>query len=184
MKIARTLVFAALGMLAFAPPSVAILYVCPTDSPGPCAAQELSPLPGEMVELYVQGSNGALVNITVSNGTIDNFVPEPSEVVQSHPSVFGPMVTNLRITGVRAMPVDPPTTTFRLGTLFVDASSGNINVSVALGSEGVAAGDVIEVINPAVIATPEPTGWLMLTAGSAVLAALSRLRSRQAKRRM
>ncbi len=82
------------------------------------------------------------------------------------------------------MPVDPPTTTFRLGTLFVDASSGNINVSVALGSEGVVAGDVIEVINPAVIAVPEPTGWLMLTAGSAVLAALSRLRSRQAKRRM
>ncbi len=78
MKIARTLVFAALGMLAFAPSSAADLFVCPTVSPpGPCDAQELFPSPGEVIELYVQGSNGVDVTIEVSGGMITNFRPEP-----------------------------------------------------------------------------------------------------------
>ena len=175
MKIAHTLVFAVLGMLALAPPSAAILYVCPTDSPGPCATQELLPLSGEVIELYVQGSNGVNVTINVSSGTIESFLPESSEVVEYH---LNPAATQIRILGVRTTPDDPPTTTFQLGTLTVDASSGNINVAVAVGGEGVAAGDEIELINPDTIATPEPTGWLMLTAGSALLAALSRRRSR------
>lgn len=181
MKIARTLVFTALGMLAFAPPSAAILYVCTSDSPGPCAAQELLPLSGEVIELYVQGSNGVNLTIDVNNGIIQSFLPNSSEVVEYHLDLAA---TQISILGVRATPDDPPTATFQLGTLTVDASSGNINVAVAVGSEGVAAGDVIELINPDTIATPEPTGWLMLTAGSALLAALSRRRSRQAKRRM
>jgi hypothetical protein len=175
MKIARTLVFAALGMLAFAPPSAAILYVCPTNSPGPCAAQILPSLPDQAIELYVWGSNGVNVTIDVSSGTIESFEHKDSEVVEYH---LNPETTQIRIAGVRATPTDPPTTTFKLGTLTVDASSGNINVAVAVGGEGVAAGDVIELINPDTIATPEPTGWLMLTAGSALLAALSRRRSR------
>jgi hypothetical protein len=134
-------------------------------------------LSGEAIELYVWGSNGAMVAIDVSGGTIELFEPWDPEVVvvQYH---INQASTQIRIAGVRATPNDPPVGAFRLGTLTVDASSGNINVAVAVGSEGVAAGDVIELINPDTIATPEPTGWLMLTAGSALLAALSRRRSR------
>ena len=184
MKIARTLVFAALGMLAFAPPSAAILFVCPTDSPGPCAAQELLPFPDELIELYVQGSNGVDLTIEVSGGVIKGFVPYSLEgdVVEHHPNDFSSPTTQIHIVGVRANPTDPPATTFRLGTLTVDASSRSIIVAVAVGSEGVAAGDVIEVISPEVI--PEPAQWLMLVAGSSALAAFGRRRSRQAKRRV
>jgi len=152
MKIVRIFVFAALGILAFALPSAAILYVCSTDSPGPCAAQVLRPNPGEVIELYVQGSNGVAVTIDVSGGAIQGFVPEPSEVVEYHPGAFGSATRRIRIVGVRTSPVDPPSATFRLGSLTVDASSGSIIVAVTGGSEGVAAGDVIEEINPVAIA--------------------------------
>jgi len=152
MKIARVLVFAVLGILAYALPSAALLYVCPTDRSGPCAAQVFRPLAGEVIELYVQGSNGVEVTIDVTGGVIQDFVPEPSEVVEYHPGDFSSATTRIRIAGVRTSPTDPPGATFRLGSLTVDASSGSINVAVAAGSEGVAAGDVIEEINPVAIA--------------------------------
>ncbi len=88
------------------------------------------------------------------------------------------------IAGVRASPTDPPTAMFPpLGALTVDASSPSFTiVAVAAGSEGTVGGDEIEAISPTVI--PEPAQWLMLTAGSALLTALGRRRSRRAKPRV
>jgi hypothetical protein len=184
MKIARTLLFAALGVLASAPPSAAILFVCPTDSPGPCAPQQVPvSSPGELIELWVQGSNGVDLTIEVSGGVITGFDPNLSEVVRFHPDPNppNPPTTQIHIAGVRDDPTDPPPT-FQLGTLIVDALNWSFKAEVKEGSEGVAAGDAIEVISPAVI--PEPAQWLMLTAGSTVLAALGRRRSRLAKHRV
>jgi len=155
VKIYRILVFAGLGMLALAPPSAAILYVCPTDTPGACSPLEFLPSPpSQVVELYVGESNGVDVTIDVSNGTIQDFVPEPSEVVEYHLSAAA---TRIRIVGVRSDPIDPPTTFFRLGSLTVDVSSGNIIVAVAEGSKSVSAGDNIEEINlgPIAVATSD-----------------------------
>ena len=187
MKIAPTFVFAALGMLAFAPPSAEALTVCPTSSTGPCTTQELLPSAGQVVELYVQESNGVDLIIEVSGGIITSFMPDSSEGVEHHPKEFLSPTTQIHIVGVRLSPTDPPTT-FRLGALTVDASSGNTIVAVAGESEGVVASDEIEGIPPAVIAIPiplpEPAQSLMLAAGAPALAALSRRRSRRAKQRV
>lgn len=187
MKIARTLVFAALGMLTTASPSTALLHLCPTDSPGPCAAQVLDVLSGEVIELYVQGSNGVNVTIDVSGGWIEGFNPDSLAIVEFHPTSFDPTTMQIKIAGVRAIPGDPTGTTLRLGSLTVNASSGSFQAWVVAGSKGVGwnstiAEDVIEDINPVPI--PEPAQWLMLTAGSTVLAALGLRRSRPVKRRM
>jgi hypothetical protein len=182
MKIARTLLFAALGILAFAPPSTALLYVCPTASPGPCAAQVMVPSPSEVIQLYVYGSNGANVTIDVSGGWITGFSADSIEIVEYQ---ISPDNMRIQIAGVRATPTIPtvtPTGALRLGSLIVNASSGNFSAWVVPGSKGVAAGDTIEDIDPDEI--PEPAQWLMLTAGSAVVAALGRRRSRLAKHRV
>ena len=107
MKIARTLLFAALGILASAAPSAALLYVCTMDSPGPCAAQALNPSPGEVIQLYVHGSNGVNVTIDVNNGWIEGFFPNTSEIVEFHPISFNPSTQQIKIAGVRAIPNDP-----------------------------------------------------------------------------
>jgi hypothetical protein len=185
MKIARTLLFAALGMLISAPPSEAILYLCPTDTlppPGGCAEKDLNAASGEVIELYVYGSNGADVTIDVSGGWIEGFTPDPDEIVEYH---LSPDSMRIQIAGVRTTPTDPndlPTGAFRLGLLSVNASSGSFQAWVVAGSKGVVTGDAIEDINPAVI--PEPAQWLMLVASSTVLAALGRRRSRLAKHRV
>jgi hypothetical protein len=182
MKIARTLLFAALGIMVSAPPSEAILYLCPTDAlppPGGCAYPELSPISGEVIELYVHGSNGVDVTIDVSGGSIQGFAADSVEIVEYHLSTDN---KRIQIAGVRETPTDPPTDAFRLGSLIVNASSGSFQAWVLAGSKGVTAGDAIEDINPVVI--PEPAQWLMLTAGSTVLAALGRRRSRLAKHRV
>ena len=190
MKVTRTLLFAALGILASAPPSEAILYLCPTNAappPGGCAEQDLNPVSGEVIELYVYESNGVTVTIDVSGGWIEGFIPDslssPIPIVEYHPNSFDPTTTRIQIAGVRAEPSDPPVGAFRLGSLIVNASGGSFSAWVVPGtSKGVTAGDAVEDINPVVI--PEPAQWLMLTAGSAALAALGRRRSRLAKHRV
>jgi len=189
MKVTRTLLFAALGILAFAPPSTALLHVCTTETlPGPCAAEEFQPSSNKAIQLYVAGANGVNVTIDVSaNDWIKGFNPDPSAIVEYHPNSFDFTTKRIRIAGVREDPIDPPpvafpSDAFRLGSLIVDASSGDFSARVVAGGKGVTAGDVVEDINTAVI--PEPAQWLMLTAGSAALAALGRRRSRLAKHRV
>jgi hypothetical protein len=190
MKIARTLLFAALGILAFAPPSTALLHVCTTETlPGPCAAEEFSPSSNLVIQLYIARSNGVNVTIDVSaSDWIKGFNPDPSAIVEYHPNSFDSTTKRIHIAGVRENPTDPPpelfpSDAFRLGSLIVDASSGfSAWVVAEAGSKGVVAEDAVEDINPGVI--PEPAQWLMLTAGSTVLAALSRRRSRLAKHRV
>jgi hypothetical protein len=108
-----------------------------------------------VIELYVGESNGVDVTIDVSGGVIENFVPDSSGsgVVEYH---LNPANTQIRIAGVRYDPADPPTGTFRLGSLIVDASIGSINVAVAAESKGVAAEDAIDEISPAAIAVAIP----------------------------
>jgi len=189
MKIARTLLFAALGILAFAPPSTALLHVCTTETlPGSCAAEEFSPSSNLVIQLYIARSNGVNVTIDVSaNDWIKGFNPDPSAIVEYHPNSFDSTTKRIQIAGVRENPTDPPPDTFpsdafRLGSLIIDASSGGFSAWVVAGGKGVTEDDAVEDINPAVI--PEPAQWLMLTAGSTVLAALSRRRSRLAKHRV
>jgi len=183
MKIARTLLFAALGILAFAPPSTALLHVCTTETlPGSCAAEEFSPSSNLVIQLYIARSNGVNVTIDVSGGWIEGFNPEPSEIVEFHPISFNSTTTRIQIAGVRTIPTEPPVGAFRLGSLIVNAVGGGFQAWVVVGSNGAAEGDAIEDINPVVI--PEPAQWLMLTAGATVLAALGRRRSRLAKHRV
>ena len=186
MRVARTLVFAALGMLAFAPPSAAaILSVCSTDSPGPCAVQQLVlRSAGVGIQLYVQGSTGVDVTIEVTGGNIEGFAPNYMEVVEYHTTILvpDPPTTQIHIVGVQDSPTNP-LTTFQLGTLTVDATLPSINVKVVEG-RGVDALDNMILIDPVVIALPEPAQWLMLTAGSAALTALGQRRSRRAKQRV
>lgn len=185
MKIAHTLVFAALGMLAFAPPSAAILSVCPTAPPDPCTAQLLlSRSAGVGIQLYVPGSTGVDVTIKVTGGIIEGFAPNSIEVVEYQTTILvpDPPSTQIHIVGVQDSPTDP-LTTFQLGTLTVDATLVSIIVEVVEG-QGVDALDNVILIDSVVIALPEPTQWLMLTAGAPALTALGRRRSRRAKQRV
>jgi hypothetical protein len=152
------------------------------DSPGPCPAQALNPSPGEVIQLYVHGSNGVNVTIGVNNGWIEGFFPNTSEIVEFHPISFNPSTQQINIAGVRAIPNDPPTGSIRLGSLVVNASDPNFSARVLAGGKGVAAGDATEDIDPGEL--PEPAQWLMLTAGSAMLTALARRRARLAKHRV
>ena len=78
----------------------------------------------------------------------------------------------------------PDTDPFHLGTLTVDASNFIVNVRVTSGEAVNANGEIVDVSIDTIAEAPEPAQWLMLTAGSAALAALGRRRSRLAKHRV
>jgi hypothetical protein len=129
---------------------------------------------------------GVDVTIGVTDGSILGFAEASSQVV-SHPSSSN----EIRIVAVLAVNPPgpeglPPTTSpFHLGTLSVDASNYNVKVSVTSGEAVAADGNIVSVPQDTIArGLPEPTGWLMLTAGSAALAALGRRRSRLAKHRV
>ncbi len=206
MKSAYLIGFVAMGLLAFAASGNAAITVYHHTSGGvnPNVPLELPISASEPIVLNVHGGTaptsagvicvggngdevcGVDVTIRVTDGSILGFSEASPQVVSHSPSS-----NEIRIVAVLAVfppipPGTPPDTDpFHLGTLTVDASNFIVNVKVTSGEAVAADGSIVSVPQDTIAkGLPEPTGWLMLTAGSAALAALGRRRSRLAKHRV
>ena len=110
-------------------------------------------------------------------GHISFFVEDTghASAIEYFPETFTSSTKELRITFVDVNPADAEE--LPIGTLTVDAT-GRVGATTlrAIGNDAVTAALNLESVPNQVIAVPEPSGYALLAAGIAGLAALYRLR--------